>query len=78
MDKTKAIGNLSIVQAISSFLHMAFSFNLRYPKVTADIFTNFAKPLDLFAIIFARLVLPQPGGPQMIKLGSLEILARQD
>ena len=36
VDKTKALGNLGIVQAISSFLHMAFVFNLQYPKVMTD------------------------------------------
>ena len=33
VDKTKVLGNLSITQAIASFLHMAFVFDLHYPKV---------------------------------------------
>ena len=29
-------------------------------------------------MMLARLVFPQPGGPQIIKLGSFEMLLRQD
>ena len=32
VDKMKLLGNLSFRQAIASFLHIAFVFNLEYPK----------------------------------------------
>jgi len=32
VDKMKVLGELTLVQGIASFLHLAFSFNLQYPK----------------------------------------------
>ena len=32
MDKSKLMGNMTITQAIGSFLHLCFTFNLEYPK----------------------------------------------
>ena len=37
VDKGKLLGNLTICQAIASFLHLCFSFNLEYPKASIDI-----------------------------------------
>ena len=36
VDKTKLLGNLSLTQAIASFLHLAFVFDLQFPKVTKN------------------------------------------
>ena len=33
VDGQKLLGNLNFVTAISSFLHLAFVFDLKYPKV---------------------------------------------
>ena len=33
VDKSKLIGNLSLHSAIATFIHVAFIFNLKYPKV---------------------------------------------
>ena len=32
-ENQKILGNLNLVTAISSFLHLAFAFNLKYPQV---------------------------------------------
>ena len=33
VDKMKLLSNLSLTQAIASFLHLAFVFHLQYPQV---------------------------------------------
>ena len=33
VEEQKVLGNMSLTSAISSFLHLCFSFDLKYPKV---------------------------------------------
>ena len=41
VDSEKVLGNLNLATAISSFLHLCFCFDLKYPKVKPRIYSFF-------------------------------------
>ena len=57
---------------ISFLACLTTSLTSATPQVQADILTNLSFPLLRSAMMLARLVLPQPGGPHRIKLGMAE------